>query len=174
ALIEHQTCDDLETRVLAAEYLGALGVGTSAAKLTALSGAGNPLRLRHAAIDALGDIGRVGHLPRASEATRALIDVLREGPIELHSSAATALSYLANPAALPQLLALARADRGPTRFEVVRAIGATLRAGAATGSSDANARKVLRELADDSNVKVGLAAIAALAAASSSDDTPFL
>jgi HEAT repeat protein len=155
--------------VLAAEYLGALGVGSAAGKLTALSSAGNPLRLRHAAIDAVGEIGRAGHLPRASEATKALLDVLREGPLELHSSAATALAYIANPAALPQLIALARSDRGPMRFEVVRAIGATLRV-----HPDANARKALRELADDANVKVGLAAIASLAAASSLDDAAFL
>jgi hypothetical protein len=95
--------------------------------------------------------------------------VLREGPIELHSSAATALSYIANPAALPQLIALARTDRGPMRFEVVRTIGATLRA-----HPDANARKALRELADEGNVKVGLAAIAGLAAAGSPDDAAFL
>jgi HEAT repeat protein len=168
-LIDHLTDDDLEIRVLAAEYLGALGVGSAAGKLTALSSAGNPMRLRHAAIDALGEIGRAGHLPPASEATKALIDVLREGPGELHSSAATALSYIASPAALPQLLTLARSDRGPTRFEIVRAIGATLR-----GHADAGARKLLRELADDGSVKVSLAAIAGLAAARSPDDAGFL
>jgi HEAT repeat protein len=168
-LIEHLTDDDLEIRVLAAEYLGALGVGSAAGKLTALSSAGNPMRLRHAAIDALGEIGRAGHLPASSEATRALTDALREGPGELHSSAATALSYIASPAVLPQLVALARSDRGPTRFEIVRAIGATLR-----GHPDAGARKLLRELADDASVKVSLAAIAGLAAARSPDDAAVL
>ncbi|HEU4732285.1 MAG TPA: HEAT repeat domain-containing protein [Kofleriaceae bacterium] len=168
-LLEHLADDDLEIRVLAAEYLGVLSVGSAAGKLTQLSTAGNPMRLRHAAIDALGEIGRAGHLPAASDATRVLIDVLREGPAELHSSVATALSYIASPAVLPQLLALARADRGPTRFEIVRAIGATLR-----GHADPGARKLLRELADDTSVKVGLAAIAGLAAAGSPDDAPFL
>jgi HEAT repeat protein len=168
-LIEHLIDDDLEIRVLAAEYLGTLGVGSAAGKLTALSSAGNPMRLRHAAIDALGEIGHAGHLPAAPDATKVLIEVLREGPAELHSSAATALSYIASPAVLPQLLSLARADRGPTRFEIVRAIGATLR-----GHADADARKLLRELADDGNVKVGLAAIAGLAAASSPDDAAAL
>ena len=156
-LIEQLADDDLEIRVLAAEYLGAL------------SSAGNPLRLRHAAIDALGEIGRAGHLTRPADATKALIDVLREGPLELHSSAATALSYIANPAALPQLIALARSDRGPMRYEVVRAVGATVRV-----HRDNNGRKALRELADDGNVKVGLAAIAGLAAAASPDDAAFL
>jgi HEAT repeat protein len=168
-LIEHLTDDDLEIRVLAAEYLGALGVGAAAGKLTALSSAGNPLRLRHAAIDALGEIGRAGHLVRPADATKALIDVLREGPLELHSSAATALSYIANPAALPQLIALARSDRGAMRFEVVRAIGATLRV-----HRDNNGRRALRELVDDGNIRVGLAAIAGLAAAAAPDDAPFL
>jgi HEAT repeat protein len=168
-LIEHLADDDLEIRVLAAEYLGALGVGAAAGKLTALAAPGNPLRLRHAAIDALGEIGRAAHLARPADATKVLLEVLREGPLDLHSSAATALSYIANPAALPQLIALARTDRGPMRFEVVRAIGATLRV-----QRDGNARKALRELADDSNVKVGLAAIAGLAAAATLDDAPFL
>jgi HEAT repeat protein len=168
-LVEHLADDDLEIRVLAAEYLGTLGVGTATAKLTALSAAGNPLRLRHAAIDALGEIGRTGHLPPAANATKVLIDVLREGPSELHSAAATALSYIASPAVLPQLLTLARSDRGPTRSEVVRAIGATLR-----GRPDPGARKLLRELVDDASIKVSLAAIAGLAAAASPDDAGFL
>jgi HEAT repeat protein len=170
-LIEHLTDTDLEIRVLAAEYLGTLGVGSATGKLTALSGTGNPMRLRHVAIDALGEIGRAGHLPPAATAIKALTDVLRDGPAELHASAATALSYIASPTVLPQLQALARADRGPTRFEVVRAIGATLR-----GHTDADpgARKLLRELASDGDVKVGLAAIAGLAAAASPEDAGFL
>ena len=168
-LIEHLGDDVLEVRVLAAEYLGVLGVGAATAKLTALTATGNPMRLRHAAIDALGEIGRAHHLPATPKATDALLDVLREGPAELHASAATALSYIASPAALPQLIALARADRGPTRSEVVRAIGATLR-----GQPDAAARQLLRALVDDANVKVSLAAIAGLAAARSAGDAPML
>jgi HEAT repeat protein len=168
-LVDHLADDDLEIRVLAAEYLGTLGVGAAAGKLAALASTGNPMRLRQASIDALGEIGRAGHLPPASDASKVLIDVLREGPVELHAAAATSLSYIANPAVLPQLMVLARADRGPTRFEVVRAIGATLR-----GHPDPGARKLLRDLADDASVKVGLAAIAGLAAASSPDDTAAL
>jgi len=168
-LIDHLGDDDLEVRVLAAEYLGTLGLGSAAARLTALTAPGNPIRLRHAAIDALGDIGRARRLPPASDAVKALLDVLREGPTELHAATATALSYIASPAALPPLIALARSDRGPTRCEVVRAIGATLR-----GHHDAAARQLLRELADDANAKVSLAAIAGLAAARSADDAPVL
>ena len=168
-LVEHLGDGDLEIRVLAAEYLGTLGVGSAAARLVALAAAGNPIRLRHAAIDSLGEIGRAGHLPPASDASKLLVDVLREGPAELHASAATALSYIANPAALPSLVVLARADRGPTRHEVVRAIGAILRS-----HRDASARALLRQLANDTNVKVALAAIAGLAAAASPDDTALL
>ena len=161
-LIEHLADDDLEVRVLAAEYLGILHVGAATSKLTALAGAGNPTRLRRAAIDALGEIGR-------PEATKALLDVLREGPTELHRSAATALSYLGDPAAVAALSSQAQTDRGPTRHEVVRALGATLR-----GRSDPGARKLLRQLTQDAGIKVSLAAIAGLAAAADLEDAPFL
>jgi len=95
--------------------------------------------------------------------------VLREGPAELHASAATSLSYVASPAALPPLLVLARSDRGPTRCEIVRAIGATLRV-----QPDPTARQLLRALVDDASTKVSLAAIGGLAAARSLDDAPLL
>ncbi len=165
-LIEHLTDEDLEVRILAAEYLGRLHVVAANAKLVALAGAGNPTRLRLAAIDALGLGGR-------PDATAALLAVLREGPTELHRAAATALSYIADPAALPPLIALAKTDRGPTRHEVVRALGATLRGKADPAAREA-ARKTLRELAQDSNLKVAVAAIAGLAAASDPGDVEFL
>ncbi len=168
-LVEHLADDDLEIRVLAAEYLGNLGVGAATAKLAALSTPGNPLRLRHAAIDALGEIGRAGRLPAAPDATKVLLDVLREGPVELHGPAATALSYIASPAALPPLLALARSERGPMRHEIVRAIGATLRS-----RPDPAARMLLRELAGDARIKVSLAAIAGLAAGGAPEDAAWL
>lgn len=161
-LIEYLADEDLEVRVLAAEYLGILKISGATAKLTSLAGPGNPTRLRAAAIDALGLIGR-------PEATKALLDVLREGPVELHRSAATALGYIGDPAALAALTTQAETDRGPTRHEVVRALGATLR-----GRSDGNARKLLRQLAVDSSVKVSLAAISGLAAAKDPGDAVFL
>lgn len=161
-LIEHLSDEDLEIRVLAAEYLGMLRAGAAAGKLAALAGPGNPTRLRRASIDALGEIGR-------PEATKALVAILREGPPELHRSAATALSYIADPSALAFLSEQAQANRGPTRHEVVRALGATLR-----GRGDERARKILRELATEGPTKVSLAAIGGLAAAKNRADAPLL
>jgi HEAT repeat protein len=161
-LIEHLADEDLELRVLAAEYLGLLRVGAAVPKLAALSGPGNPPRLRKAAIDALGEI-------RRPEATKALVTVLREGPVELHNHAATSLSYIADPTAVAALIEHLRADRSPSRHHVVRALGATLRA-----KPDANARKLLRELSNDNSVKVSLAAISGLAAAKDPSDAAFL
>jgi len=152
-LIEHLADEDLELRVLAAEYLGLLRIASAVPKLAALAGPGNPPRLRHAVIDALGEIGR-------PEATKTLVAVLRDGPIELHSAAATSLSYIADPGAIAPLIDILRTQRGPSRHHVVRALGATLRA-----KSDPAARKLLRELANDNSIKVSLAAIAGLAAA---------
>jgi HEAT repeat protein len=165
-LVEHLADDDLEVRILSAEYLGILKVQAAAAKLGSLAGAGNPPRLRLAAIDALGEIGSV---KGSTIASKILVDVLREGPVELHLAAAAALSYIADPAMLPALIEQARADRGPTRHEVVRAVGGTLR-----GHPDQAGRKLLRELAQEANVKVAVAAIAGLAAANDPDDAPFL
>ncbi len=152
-LIEHLADEDLELRVLAAEYLGLLGIASAVPKLATLAKAGNPARLRHAAVDALGEIGR-------PEATPTLVDVLRNGPIDLASAAATALSYIADPAAVAPLMKILRGQRGTTRYQVVRALGATLRA-----KPDADARKLLRDLTSDNQVKVSIAAITALAAA---------
>ncbi|HTR51784.1 MAG TPA: HEAT repeat domain-containing protein [Kofleriaceae bacterium] len=161
-LVEHLADEDLEVRVLAAEYLGLLELPTAAPKLIALAGPGNPTRLRRAAIDALGRI-------HASDAAKPLIDVLREGQPELERPAATALSYIADPSAIPALIAQVRAERGPTRHEVVRALAATLR-----DHPDPEARKLMRELVDDGDVRVALAAIAALAAAGDANDAPVL
>ena len=171
-LIEHLADDDLEVRILAAEYLGRLQDVAAAPKLIALAGTGNPSRLRFAAIDALGLIGATDEKKLGAvrtDAGKALVDVLREGPTDLHRAAATALSYLTDPASIPALITLARSDRGPTRDEVVRALGATLRT-----HDDPTARRVLRDLVDDPNSKVAVAAICGLAAAANPDDAKFL
>lgn len=164
-LIAHLADDDLEVRILAAEYLGRLRDAAAAPKLIALTGPGNPVRLRHAAIDALGEAGRTDAVP-------ALLAVLRDGPIELHRAAATALSYLADPSAVAPLIQLTLGDRGPTRHELVRALGATLRGKPSPDRE--RARKLLRDLAQDANLKVATAAICGLAAANDPADAPFL
>jgi HEAT repeat protein len=165
-LVEHLADEDLEVRILAAEYLGDLEFVAATPKLTSLAGPGNPARLRHAAIDALGKIGAV---TANADATKMLVSVLREGPAELHAAAATALSYIADPNAIPLLIAQAQTDRGPTRHEVVRALGASLR-----NKPDPAARKALRALADDANIKVAVAAIGGLAAGQQLEDAPTL
>lgn len=161
-LIGHLADDDLEIRVLAAEYLGMLRIAAAIPKLAGLVGAGNPLRLRRAAIDALGEI-------RRPEAAGPLLAVLREGPVELHARVATALSQIADPTAVAPLAALVKADRGPSRHHLVRALAAPLR-----DKPDNNARKLLRELIDDVSVKVAVAAIAGLAAAKDPADGELL
>lgn len=165
-LVEHLADADLEVRILAAEYLGTVRVTAAAPKLAALAGPGNPTRLRLAAIDALGQIGEV---IASASSTQVLLDVLREGPPELHRAAATALEYIADPSTTPVLVAQIQTDRGPTRHELVRALGATLR-----GHPDPAARKLLHDLAQDANVKVAIAAICAIAAAGDASDAPLL
>ncbi|HWO23073.1 MAG TPA: HEAT repeat domain-containing protein [Kofleriaceae bacterium] len=165
-LIEHLADEDLEIRVLAVEYLGILEVGAAAGKLIALAGPGNPMRLRRAAIDALGEIGR-------PEASKTLVGLLREGPAELHRSAATALAYIADPAAVAFLVEQAQSERGATRHEVVRALGASLR-GRSDAKGSERAREILRKLATDAPTLVGLAAIGGLAAARDKADAPLL
>src|SRR6185295_1425673 len=86
-LVEHLADNDLDVRVLAAEYLGILKSASAAPKLGTLAGAGNPARLRRAAIDALGEIGAS---KSGAASSKILVDVLRDGPPELHRSAATA------------------------------------------------------------------------------------
>jgi HEAT repeat protein len=95
--------------------------------------------------------------------------VLREGPVELHSAAATSLSYIGDPASVGPLIEHLRTDRGPSRHHVVRALAATLRT-----KPDQAARKMLRELSNDNSVKVSLAAIYGLAAARDPNDAAFL
>jgi HEAT repeat protein len=161
-LIERLADDDLEVRILAAEYLGLTQARGAVEKLSALTAAGSPPRLRRASIDALGEIGD----PRGAP---ALIALLREGPSELHRAAVDALSYAADAKSVDALLALTRDDRGATRYHLVRALGAVMRS-----HPDADAVKLLRQLADGATTPVSLAAISALAAANARDATGLL
>jgi HEAT repeat protein len=179
-LIERLGDTSLDVRILAAEYLGTLHVASAIPVLTSLVGADHPTSLRIAAITAIGEIASRpsagapnASQPRHPRADRSvsttLVNVLRVGPAELHAAASTALCHIADSAILPNLIALAKADRGPTRHEVVRAIGGVLRS-----HPDPSARRVLRELASDGNAKVAVAAVSGLAAASNPNDAPFL
>ncbi len=161
-LVEHIDDEDLEVRILAVEYLGMLEVASATPRLIALAGRGNPARLRHAAIDALGEIA-------APTATAALVDVLRDGSPELQRAAATALSYIGDRAAIAALTSLASTEHGPNRHEIVRALGATLR-----DHPDDAGRKQLRELVADRDPKVAVAAIQGLAAAGDPRDAAVL
>lgn len=156
---------DLEVRILAAEYLGVLNVATPKLAAIAISDDA-PLRLRTAAIDALGEIAAAGN---AAVTPTVLADILRTGPNELHSAAATALSYLKDASALPRVIAYTRSVRGPTRHEAVRAIGGMLRGGA-----DGAGRQLLRELVRDRDSRVAVAAVCGLAAANDLNDAPLL
>ncbi len=164
-LVEHLDDADLEVRILAAEYLGTVKVAAAVPKLTALAGPGNPTRLRLAAIDSLGEIGL-----KSPSVTKALLGALREGPPELHRSAATALAYIADPSVVAQLAADIATDRGPTRHELVRALGASMR----DHHDVPEAHRLLRDLTSDANIKVAIAAICALAAIGDAGDAPLL
>lgn len=172
-LVEHLDDADLEVRILAAEYLGMVKVAAAVPKLTALAGPGNPTRLRLAAIDALGQIGATNGATggvRSPAVTKALLGALREGPPELHRSAATALAYIADPSVVSQLAADIATDRGPTRHELVRALGASMR----DHHEVPEAHRLLRDLASDANIKVAIAAICGLAAIGDAADAPLL
>ncbi|HEY4244087.1 MAG TPA: HEAT repeat domain-containing protein [Kofleriaceae bacterium] len=161
-LAEHLADENVEVRVLAAEYLGLLHAVPATQKLVALAGPGAPLRLRRAAIDALGEIGR-------PDATPVLLEVLRDGAAELRRSAASALAYIADPAAIEPLAKLVRTDHSASRSQLVFALGRTLAV-----KPDPGAHALLRELAADPNLRVGVAAIAALAAGKDPADAALL
>ncbi len=167
-LVEHLADEDPEIRVLAAEYLGILATPSATPRLIALSGPGNPPRLRLASIDALGQISAATHAPTA---TTQLLAILKEGAPELHRAAAAALAYATDPAALPALIALVEQvpKDAPTRAEIVRALGATLRA-----HHDPAGIRALGKLVKDGNVRVALAAIAGLASADATADAATL
>lgn len=154
-LIERLGDEELEVRVLAVEYLGLLRAPRGVDRLIDLAGPGNPLRLRLAAIDALGEIGD-------ARGADVLVEVLREGPAELHGAAATALSYVASPETVDDLADLAKNDRSASRHHVVRALAAVLRG--QQGDAVTRARRLFEELADGSSATVAVAAIAGLAA----------
>lgn len=147
---------NFELKVLAAEYLGLLRYQGAVPKLVALAEVGNRVRLRAAAIAALGEIGEDVNDPRAGE---LLVRIFRDGPQSLQPAAAEALIYLRDVKTVPSLIALARDRDLPARHHVVRVLGGVLR-----DRPDARARELLTTLATDDKLEVSLAAISALGA----------
>lgn len=176
-LIERLADPELEVRILAAEYLGLIHARQGTAALLQLTEVGTPPRLRHAAIDALGEIGDPVALP-------ALLRLLKEGPAELRGAVATSLAYLGDVAAIEpltkMLVAKGPGSRGDALRFVVRALGGSLRARRAASAPSVpaerpavpavpaavlqTAREALLRLAQDGETSVAVAAIAALAA----------
>ena len=156
-LIDRLDDDSLDIRVLAATYLGDIHARASVAKLLALLAPGTPPRLRVAAIDALGAIGD-------AKAAAPLLRLYREGGNDLHRQIADALTYLADDATAPQLLALIDEDQIGGRHQLVRALAAVgRRVGNATGELPQTINKALLRLAGDADVRVSVAAIDGLA-----------
>jgi len=157
---------NFELRVLAAEYLGLLRYRGAVPELLSLADVGQKVRLRAAAIAALGEIGEGVKDPRVA---KLLIDILRNGPSALQPAAADALIYIRDRASVPELLALAGDRSLPARHLVVRVLGGVLR-----DRPNPEARKVLRSLATDDKLPVSLAAIAAMGAMRDRDSAALL
>jgi len=144
---------ELEIRVLAAEYLGMMSAEVAIPRLLEIARSGSAeIRLRAAAVSALGDIGH-------RSATRALLAILQGGPPALRHAAANSLIYIHDPDAIEPLLDMV--DRAPPswRAVVVRTLGGVLR-----DHRDGRARRALEELAGGGPLDVSLSAVAALGA----------
>ncbi len=144
---------ELEIRILAAEYLGIMSAEVAIPRLLDIAASTSAeLRLRAAAVSALGDIGH-------RSATRQLLAILRDGPAGLQHAAANSLIYIQDPAAVGPLLDLIERAPASARASVVRTLGGVLR----DRRSD-RARGDLEELAVEGALDVSLSAVAALGA----------
>jgi HEAT repeat protein len=144
---------ELEVRILAAEYLGIMSAEVAIPRLLDIAASTSAeIRLRAAAVSALGDIGH-------RSATRQLLAILREGPAGLQHAAANSLIYIQDPAAVGPLLDLIERSPASARASVVRTLGGVLR----DRRSD-RARGDLEELAVEGALDVSLSAVAALGA----------
>lgn len=141
---------DLEIRVLAAEYLGSMGAEVAVPRLVQLAARGDEIRLRGAAIAALGEIG-------SPKATGTLLRVLADGPPALHMAAANSLIYIQDPRAVGPLIELIGEAPPSARVTAVRALGGVLR-----DRKNGDARRLLEHLALEGRLEVSLSAIAGL------------
>ncbi len=143
---------DFEIRVMAVNYLGLMRAASAVPALIELLGPGHQLRLRKAAIGALGEIAD-------ARATVPLLGVLHDGPDPLRGPASRALVYIADPKAVPRLIELAKADDDLSRQHVIEVLGGVLR-----DKDDPQARALLEKVATRGRLPDALAAIAALGA----------
>ena len=154
---------EVEIRIMAAEYLGLMGAEVAIPRLAEIAVApGGEIRLRVAAVAALGEIGR-------ASATRTLLGLLREGPAALQLAAANSLIYIQDPAAVDPLLEMAEKAPAGSRAAVVRTLGGVLR-----DRRNQRARKALEELATDGPLDVSLSAVVSLGAMADPDSVETL
>jgi HEAT repeat protein len=144
--------DELEVKVLAAEYLGIIESAAAVPRLIRTAQGDGKVRLRATAIWALGSIHH-------DDAVDALVELLRTGPRALRRGAADALIAIKSPAAVEPLLAIARNSSGSSRGQAVRALGGVLR-----DQDEGDVRALLESLARKASLSVGLAAISSLGA----------
>ena len=153
---------DLEIRVLAADYLGVMEAEVAVPRLVQIASRGDELRLRGAAIAALGEIG-------SPKATSALLRILKDGPAALQMATANSLIYIQDPRAVDPLIDLVEKAPPVVRMAAVRALGGVLR-----DRKNDEARRLLEHLALEGRLEVSLAAIAGLGAMGDPDATATL
>jgi HEAT repeat protein len=143
---------DADIRILAAEYLGTIRSRAAVPKLVDAARAGEPMRLRYAAMTSLGAIGDPAALA-------VLLEVLRDGPAPLRRVAADAIAQLRVIDAVAPHVAMARGGDLDRRAHAVRALGGVLR-----DRPHAGARTLLLGLAKRGPIAVSLPAIGAIGA----------
>jgi HEAT repeat protein len=147
---------DEDVRVLAATYLGGLGVHAAVPPLLALTGKETPSLLRLQAIRSLGLIGD-------ARATLPLVELLAQGDADARVEAADALAYLKDPASVAPLLRIAEDPASPARRPAIAALRGPLRA-TRNAKLRAPARATLEKLLGGNDVALALDALDTLAA----------
>jgi cellulose synthase operon protein C len=154
---------ELEIRIMAAEYLGLMQAEVALPALMQIAASARAeIRLRAAAVSALGEIG-------STKATKTLLAILRTGPAPLQLAAANSLIYIQDPISVMPLLDLVEEAPRAARASVVRTLGGVLR-----DRSHDRARRALEALAADAPLDVSLSAVAALGAMSAPASRPIL
>src|SRR4029079_17014438 len=103
-----------------AEYLGLMEAEVAVPRLIQIASRQGELRLRGAAIAALGEIG-------SPKAPSALLRILKDGPTPLQMAAAHSLIYIQDSRAVDPLIDLVAKAPPVVRMTAVRALGGVLR-----------------------------------------------